>query len=517
MANESRANREQWNTRLGLVLAVAGSAIGLGNFLRFPVQAADNGGGAFMIPYLIAFFVIGIPLMWVEWAIGRFGGSRGHGTTPAIFSALTNNNQAMRILGVLGIWLPLVVAIYYLYIESWTLGYALHFLLGSMPDLPSTAQVTPSAYLKPFRDFLASYVGAGGSYSNGTFYMTYLFFTATFIANAVILYRGVSGGIERFAKVAMPVLFALAIVLFVRVLLLKTQNGSSIEGLNFLWKPDLHALRDPKVWIAAAGQIFFTLSVGFGMIVTYTSYMKKDQDIVLTGLSAASLNNITEVILGGSIAIPAAVAFFGVAGAVTIAHSGAFDLGFVSLSAVFSSMPAGRVLGFLWFFLLFFAGLTSSVSLMQPVIAFFEDEFSWSRSRAVLVTCAFIFVSAQMVIFWDKSIDEMDFWAGTIGIVLFGFIELILFMWAFGGIKAWHEINRGAVFKVPKVFFYIMRYVTPLYLLVLLGSFAIYSLPSIISEKGWQIWVPRLYLIGLFGLLVVLVLISNGRKRNSGA
>jgi len=356
-----------------------------------------------------------------------------------------------------------------------------------------------------------------------------VFWIITFTLNFVLIFRGLSKGIEAFCIRAMPVMALCAFLVLIRVLTLGTPDPSLpdqnvVGGLGFMWNPQMAegekwytALFDAETWLAAAGQIFFTLSVGFGMIVTYTSYMKKDQDIVLTGLSAASLNNITEVILGGSIAIPAAVAFFGVAGAVTIAHSGAFDLGFVSLSAVFSSMPAGRVLGFLWFFLLFFAGLTSSVSLMQPVIAFFEDEFSWSRSRAVLVTCAFIFVSAQMVIFWDKSIDEMDFWAGTIGIVLFGFIELILFMWAFGGIKAWHEINRGAVFKVPKVFFYIMRYVTPLYLLVLLGSFAIYSLPSIISEKGWQIWVPRLYLIGLFGLLVVLVLISNGRKRKSGA
>ena len=119
--------RELWFTRTGLILAMAGSAIGLGNFLRFPVQAAENGGGAFMIPYVIAFFLIGIPIMWLEWGIGRYGGVRGHGTTPAIFGLFWDSPLA-KIIGVFGLWIPLVVSIYYIYIESWTLGYSIHFL-----------------------------------------------------------------------------------------------------------------------------------------------------------------------------------------------------------------------------------------------------------------------------------------------------------------------------------------------------------------------------------------------------
>ncbi len=497
-------------------MAVAGSAIGLGNFLRFPVQAAENGGGAFMIPYMLAFFVIGIPLMWIEWAMGRYGGMKGHGTTPAIFASLTRGSTAARLLGVLGLWLPLVVVIYYVYIESWTLGYAFHFLVGSMPDLPAAAGATADEYLRPFKEFLGAYVASDGTFATPTFALTYLFFIITFALNTLILLRGVSGGIERFSKVAMPTLFILALILFFRVLLLSTPNGSAIEGLNFLWKPDFSALTNPRVWLAAAGQIFFTLSVGFGMIVTYTSYMGKDDDLVVTGLSSASLNNITEVILGGSIAIPAAVAFFGVAGAVSIAHGGAFNLGFVSLSAIFSGMPAGNLLGFLWFFLLFFAGLTSSVSLIQPIVAFFEDEFGWSRTRSVLVTSAVIFASAQVAIFVGGSIDEMDFWAGTIGIVLFGFIEIVMFMWIFGSHRAWDEINRGALVKVPRLFYYIMRYVTPAYLMVLLGSFAIYSLPAILAQKGWHIWLPRLYIAGLLLVLAVLVMRSKGSVAEEG-
>jgi len=122
--------REHWATRIGLILAMAGNAVGLGNFLRFPVQAAENGGGAFMIPYIIAFLTVGIPLMWIEWAMGRYGGAYGHGTTPSIFN-LIRPGKLSRLLGVFGLWIPLVVIIYYIYIESWTLGFALKCGIGS--------------------------------------------------------------------------------------------------------------------------------------------------------------------------------------------------------------------------------------------------------------------------------------------------------------------------------------------------------------------------------------------------
>ncbi len=394
--------RERWATRIGLILAMAGNAVGLGNFLRFPVQAAENGGGAFMIPYIIAFLIIGIPLMWIEWAIGRYGGSQGHGTTPAIFYLLWRN-KISKIIGVFGLWIPLVVIIYYIYIESWTLGFAIRFLLGLVPQAPADAK-NPDEYLTPFKEFLLSYIGTGEDFLNPSPY-AYLIFLITMAINVYILSRGVSRGIEAFAKIAMPTLFILAIILVVRVLLLKTESGSAIEGLNFLWKPDFSKLTDPGVWIAASGQIFFTLSLGFGAIITYASYIRRNQDITLSGLTAASLNETAEVVLGGSLAIPAAVAFFGVANAVAIAQAGAFNLGFISLPAIFANMPAGNFLGFLWFFLLFFAGLTSSIALMQPLIAFFEDEFGLSRKTSVFITAGIVFFSAHLVIFLNKSLD----------------------------------------------------------------------------------------------------------------
>ncbi len=511
MPRTNDLSRDLWLTRTGLILAMAGNAIGLGNFLRFPVQAAENGGGAFMVPYIIAFFLIGIPLMWVEWGIGRYGGSRGHGTTPAIFSLLWNN-PVSKIIGVFGLWIPLVVAIYYIYIESWTLGYSIHFLLGSGPELANGTDINAESYLKPFSDFLSKYIGAGaGDYFSPSI-MAYCAFILTFAVNVFILLRGVSRGIEIFAKIALPTLFVLSLILLVRVLTLKTPNGSAIEGLNFLWNPDLKVLRSPDVWIAAAGQIFFTLSLGFGAIITYASYIRKNQDITLSGLTSATLNETVEVVIGGSIAIPAAVAFFGVAGAVTIAKSGAFNLGFVSLPAIFASMPAGGFLGFLWFFLLFFAGLTSSVALTQPVITFFQDEFDLSRKKSVLITSAIILISVPMVIFMNQALDEMDFWAGTIAVVMFGLLELVIFMWIFGGEKAWEEINRNGLIRAPRIIYYVLRYVTPLYLLVILGVWYYNKIPTILGESNWNIWCARIYMLVLFIVLTVLVFVADKRK-----
>jgi len=514
MSNNPNRRRELWNSKTGLILAMAGNAIGLGNFLRFPVQAAENGGGAFMIPYIISFFIIGIPIMWVEWAMGRYGGSKGHGTTPSIFALLWNHPIA-RVIGVFGLWIPLVVSIYYIYIESWTLGYSLHFLLGSSPDIPTSNNLNADSYIKPFGDFLGTYIGAGDSVFLRPSSMAYIAFALTIVINFVILLKGISRGIEIFVKFALPTLFILSIILLVRVLTLETPHGNSIEGLNFLWSPDYKALKNPHVWIAAAGQMFFTLSLGFGAIITYASYIKHNQDITLSSLTSATLNETVEVIIGGSIAIPAAVAFFGVTGAVAIAQSGAFNLGFVSVPAIFASMPFGNFFGFLWFFLLFIAGLTSSVAITQPVIAFFQDEFSYTRIKSIVLTYIIILISVLMVIFVDKTIDEWDFWAGTIGLVLLGFFELIIFLWIFGGDKAWEEINRYGLIKVPKIFYYIMRYITPLFLILLIAFWGYDFLPKVLEQSSWNIWLARSYLIGLFIFLTILVLKSDTRRKNN--
>src|SRR3989338_10060709 len=359
--------REIWATRIGLILAMAGNAIGLGNFLRFPVQCAGNGGGAFLVPYFIALILLGIPLMWVEWAMGRFGGGHGHGTTPGMFHKLWHHPLA-KYLGTIGIFISFGVAVYYVYIESWTLGYTFFSATGKYFGLQTREAMGA---------FLGSYQGKIHTEHFIGLWAAYLFYLVALALNIYILSKGIVKGIELLDKIAMPLLFIMAILLVIRVFSLGTPDpaqpeNSIINGLGFMWNPDLASLKNAKVWLAAAGQIFFTLSVGFGAIQTYASYLRKNDDVALNGLTTAVTNEFAEVILGGSIAIPVAVAFFGVAGTAAIAQGGAFDLGFQSMPLIFQKIPLGQLFGTLWFALLFIAGMTSSVAIIQPLMAFLQ-------------------------------------------------------------------------------------------------------------------------------------------------
>ncbi len=493
--------REQWGTKIGLILAVAGNAVGLGNFLRFPVQAAENGGGAFMIPYFIFFLILGIPLMWIEWGIGRYGGRFKHGSAPGMFDVIWKNKLA-KYFGALGLFISMTILIYYTYIESWTLGFSI---------FSATGIYFGEHTFNTMKDFLASYQGSGTGTYFSSLWPAYVLMLVTFCLNFWILFKGISKGIEKLAKIAMPLLFLFAAILAVRVITLGTPDpsmpqNSVANGFGFIWNPDFSQLSNPSIWLAAAGQIFFTLSVGMGTIQAYASYLKPTDDIALSGLTTAATNEFAEVILGGSIAIPVAVAFFGVTETTMIAKGGAFNLGFVSMPLIFQKIPLGQVFGFLWFLLLFFAGITSSVAMGQPIVAFLEDEFGMDRKKAVATLAVVVLIAVQFVVFFLQYgfLDEMDYWAGTFGLVVFALVETVLFMWVFGADKAWAEMNAGGDFKIPKVFYYLMKYVTPLVLfIVMIWWFVNDAIPTLMLTKAAPenipyIWGSRILMVLIF-------------------
>ncbi|MFA5146247.1 MAG: sodium-dependent transporter [Candidatus Omnitrophota bacterium] len=513
--------RQAWGTRLGIIMAVAGSAVGLGNFLRFPVQAASNGGGAFMIPYFISLFLLGIPLMWIEWTLGRYGGGFEHGTAPGIFHTMWEKNRFIKYFGVIGIFGPLVIFIYYTYIESWTLAYSFYSLTGKYAG--AAAQGDMQAFLRGFQ----------GLENNGYFsglLSAYTFFIITFLANITVIYYGIKGGIERLCKIAMPLLFIFGIILMVRVLTIGTPDPAKpawniINGLGFLWNPDFSALKSARVWLAAAGQIFFTLSVGIGVILTYASYLSKGDDVVLSGLSAVSTNEVAEVIIGGSIIIPAAFVFFGPLDIGPIAKSGAFNLGFVTMPLIFQRLLGGALFGCFWFLLLFLSGITSSISLAQPAVAFLEDEFNISRARAVKIFGIATFILCQPAIFFlgRGVVNELDFWGGTFCLVLFATVETVLFAWVFGMEKAWQEIHHGADMVIPGIYRFIIKYITPLFLLLILGSWIFQEgIPTVLMKNVAPadrpfIIATRWFLIFIFVTLSVMVRIAwrkKGRARS---
>jgi SNF family Na+-dependent transporter len=462
-----------------------------------------------MIPYFISFFLLGIPLMWIEWGIGRYGGTHGHGSVPGMFDVLTDRKKKWaKYVGVAGVVGPLVVFIYYTYTVSWMLGLSFLSLLGSYFGKDN---------LEEMGGFLANYQDITSTSSTGGL-LALVFFLITIAFLVWVLSRGISGGIEKLALIGMPILFVFAFLLLARVLTLPTMEASPADGLNFIWNPTWSSLGDARVWLAAAGQMFFTLSIGMGSIQTYASFLRKKDDVTLTGLSTAATNEFAEVVLGGTIAIPAAVVFFGVAGATALANGGAYDLGVVAMGVVFQGLPGPEILGrlaaFLWFFLLFIAGITSSVALASPAIAFLQEELGFNRKGAVRIIGALGFGLGMFhVIFYHQGVhQEWDYWAGTFGLVVFATIEIILFSFVFGIDRGWDELHKGADLKIPNIYKFIMKWVTPLFLLVLLTWWGFTQaidvlLMNSVSDPSTipYLWASRLLLVGLVAAGLILV------------
>ncbi|PJB14274.1 MAG: sodium:calcium symporter [Flavobacteriales bacterium CG_4_9_14_3_um_filter_32_8] len=453
--------KQAWGSRVGLILAMAGNAVGLGNFLRFPVQAIQNGGGAFIIPYLICFLLMGLPLLFVEWSSGRFGGNFGHHSTPFILDSM-DKKKFWKYIGVFGIFTNVAVASYYCYLESWTLSWVWHSISGSFVG-QSQEQVA---------NFFGNYVSL-------TTIEPIIFWIICLTLNTWILSKGLSGGVEKVAKIGMPLLLIFGAFLAYKAITLHTGESGAINdgtaGLNFLWTPDFSSIWSAKVWLAAAGQVFFTLSLGMGSIHCYASYIKKKDDIALNAMSAGWMNEFVEIVLGSAILIPIAVGYLGVDKVMEMTKSGGLGLGFQTLPYLFQQWGGALAIaaGVAWFGLLFFAGVTSSLAMGTPVMGFLQDEFGWKRGNSALAFgCIVFLLGLPTVLFFNYGVfDEYDYWAGTVSLVVFALFEIILFSWVFGIDKGWKEIMDGADIKVPNIFKFIIKYITPIFLLgVFIGS-----------------------------------------------
>jgi NSS family neurotransmitter:Na+ symporter len=511
--------KQVWSSRLGVILAVAGSAVGLGNFLRFPGQVAANGGGAFMIPYFLALLFLGIPIGWMEWTMARYGGRKGFHSSPGVLGVL-GRGPIFRYLGVLGVLIPFVVCMYYVLIESWCLYYTWRYIVGDMNLGGDTvAQVARS------KEIFVAATGsdANGVTLNGGLHPSVVFWLITMSVNLVLIWRGLSKGIEKFCNIAMPVMAVCALVVLVRVLTLGTPDPAMPDrsvagGLGFMWNPDFSKLGDFKTWLAAAGQIFFSLSVGFGVIINYASYLHKRDDVVLSGLTASATNEVFEVGFGGLITIPAAFVFLGASAAI----GGTFGLGFNTLPVVFEHMgPFGRLFGAVWFFMLFLAAITSSLSMLQPVAAFVEEALGVPRSRSVPLVGAVTVLGSLWVIYFSKdltALDTMDFWVGTTLIFVLAMVQSILFAWVFGVDRGLAEAHLGSHVRIPGFYRFIMKWVTPTYLIVVFVGFCWQSLPGYLSGlQGNDVarWTV-LFIVAIAVGLLILTRVGAGRWRAAG-
>lgn len=479
-------SRDNWGSKIGVILAVAGSAVGLGNFLRFPVQAATNGGGSFIIPYLIAFLLLGIPLSWMEWTLGRAAGGRRHGTAPGGFHYILGQKPWAKHLGSLCILPPLFITFYYMFIQSWILAFTYYSAAGILMD------VVKGGY-GPMKEFFGNYIMLNTQL--GPFPAAIVFFLITFACNMALLSFGVRKGIERVNKITMPILLIMGLILVGRVL---TIDGIG-KGLAFVWNPNLSEITNPTVWLAASGQVFFTMSLGMGIVFCYASYLKPKEDLVLSSLTAGATNGFAEIILGGTIVIPMAVLIAG-NNIEECAKLGTFGLGFQTMPFVFGQLPFGGFFQTLWFAMLFIAGVTSAISIIQPLISFCEDDLKQTRKGAITSVSIVTFLGGLVGIFGlaAGAVDEFDFWGGSFLLVFIGTIQAIVFSIVLGRRKsatvkdengnpeseAFALMNEGAAIKLPKFFRFIIRFVCPIYLAVVLVAWLIHDGWAVVSLQN---------------------------------
>jgi SNF family Na+-dependent transporter len=417
--------------------------------------------------------------------------------------------------------IPLAVSFYYVFIESWTVGYFLKYLTGGIgiDRAQPIAQQTATAVT-----FYTSFTGANqdGILFTGDSHFTLFCWVITFAVNIYFVYRGLSKGIEKFCSYAMPAMAICALIVLIRTLTLGTPDPnvpeqSVLNGLGYMWNPDFSKLGNFQTWLAAAGQIFFSISVGFGIIINYSSYMKPKDDVVLSGLTSTATNELFEVGFGGMITLTASVVFLGIAGTTAAVSTGSFGLGFTTLPVVFAHMGAiGNVMGAIWFFMLFLAAITSSLSMYQPAVAFLKEATGMAHGKATTLMVLLGTIGSALTIWFTQNgtfWNTLDFWVGTFLIFVTAAVEIILFSWVFGIERGWREAHYGSAIRIPPIFKFVMKWVAPLYLLVVFVGFAIQNLPGAIRQvlDSW----PAKLAVGLIIVSIVFMAIAVqiGEKR----
>jgi neurotransmitter:Na+ symporter, NSS family len=403
--------RERWGSRTGFLFAAIGSAIGLGNIWRFPAVAYENGGGAFLLPYLAALLTAGLPLLILEYTVGR----KYRKSPPAAFRALGKPGQAI---GWWQVLISLVIATYYAVILAWAVRYV-GFSVGQ--DWGED----PEAFL--FGDFLktAETPGdVGDAFVGGVFWPL----LCIWVLVLFVLWLGVRKGIEKANIVFIPMLALFFVVLVIRAL---TLDGAA-SGLNAFFTPDWSALGDGSVWVAAYGQIFFSLSIGFGIMVTYASYLGRRSDLSGSALVAGFANSSFEILAG--IGVFATLGFLAAESGVAVNEVATDGLGlaFVAFPAVISTMPAGGFFGVLFFLSLAVAGFSSLISIVQVVVASVQDRFHLGRTPAVFAVTGVIAVVSLVLFSNDNGLyllDAADHFINQYGIVLAGLAFVVFVAW----------------------------------------------------------------------------------------
>jgi neurotransmitter:Na+ symporter, NSS family len=412
--------REKWGSKIGFILAAAGSAIGLGNIWKFPYIAGENGGASFVLVYLICIAVIGLPVLIAEILIGR---TTQRNPVGAFYKL--SQSKVWASLGGLGVVAGFMILSFYAIIAGWAIGYIVEAVMGNFYKWPE-----PASSAEHFHDLVSNPFWVIG------------YFGLFMILTMAIVFAGVKKGIERASKIMMPILFVLLIILMIRGL---TLEGAG-EGLDFLWNPDWSKITANSI-LLALGHAFFTLSLGMGAMLTYGSYMSDDNSVPGAALQVVTLDTL--------IALVAGMAIFTAVFAVGLDPAAGPGLIFHTLPVVFVKMPAGYIFSILFFILLSIAALTSSISLLEVVVAYFVDELKWKRHNAAVIIGIVIFTLGlpsalsfnllpDLKIFNLNFFDLADFIASNILLPVGGLLISVFVAWIWGFDRVLPNLRNGA-------------------------------------------------------------------------
>lgn len=428
--------REQFDSRFVFLMAAIGSAVGLGNIWRFPYVAYDNGGGAFLVPYLIALLTAGIPLLWFYFAVGH----RFRASAPLAYRRM---NRGGELIGWLKVGVCFFITIYYAAIIGWALLYAWKAVSKSWGSDPATHLTVEFLKVDDSHVFSTTYV-----------IPIFIAMVLVWVMAILTLATDVNKGIGKVTSIFVPLLVVLFLVIVVRALFLP----GAATGLEAFFNPNWAALKNSSVWIAAYGQIFFSLSIGFGIMTTYASYLKPRTNLTGTGMVTAFANSSFEVLAG--IGVFAALGFMAVQQGVAVedvAKSGV-GLAFIAFPTIINEMPLGEFFGVLFFISLFLAGITSLISLLEVVVSAVRDKLGTSR-RATSICVGTLMAVLSVALFSNTSglitLDIMDKWTNNIGIVVTAILSLVFTGWVFGRrrelaqhLNAVSSVRVGAVWQL---------------------------------------------------------------------
>lgn len=430
--------RDGFSSRFGVIAAAAGSAIGLGNIWRFPYVLGENGGGAFFLVYMAFILLLGIPLMLTEMSIGRAGQRNPYGT----FRFLAPKTK-WYLVGVMGVAAAFLILSFYSAVAGWTLQYLYDAIFNNFAGKSS------SELSGMFTNFTS------GVYTPSIWTLVFLMMTG------LVVVAGVEKGIEKYAKILMPMLFVIIIILDIRAI---TLDGAE-EGLEFLFKPDFSKL-DSKAVLEALGQSFFSLSLGMGTMITYGSYINKKEKLFSSATSVSIADTLIAVLAG--VAIFPAVFAFG------IQPDSGPGLVFITLPNVFQQMPGGYVFSVLFFFLLVIAALTSSISLLEVVVSYFTEELKLTRAKATIVAFAGVGVFGVLCSLSSGPLkdfhllgftifDLFDYTSSNILLPVAGLLIVLFAGWKWKRMSVASEILGEGIKEntLFKLFMFIIKFIAP--------------------------------------------------------